>query len=90
MALLLFATGALEQGNKCADVAVVAGGAKHRSSDTAIRYSLAGNIAKKLTQAKHFSNSPSGTTFWAKRVAEDRFGRYVLALSVAGGSNSGK
>jgi hypothetical protein len=45
--LLLFDTGALEQGNKCADVAVV-GGAKHSSSDTTIRYaySLTGNIAK--------------------------------------------
>jgi hypothetical protein len=32
VSLLLFDTGALEQGNKCADVAVV-GGAKHSSSD---------------------------------------------------------
>jgi hypothetical protein len=57
---------------------------------TTIRYSLTGNIAKKLTQAKSFSNSPFGTTFWAQRAAEDRFGRYILALSVAGGSSSGK
>jgi hypothetical protein len=87
--LLLFATGALEQGNKCSDVAVV-GGAKQIVVPTTIRYSLTGNIAKKLTQAKSFSNSPSGTTFWAQGVAEDRFGCYILALSVAGGSKSGK
>jgi hypothetical protein len=36
---------------------------------TTIRYSLTGNIAKRLTQAKNFSNSPSGTTFWAQGVA---------------------
>ena len=53
---------------------------------TTIRYSLTGNIAKKLTQAKNFSNSPSGTTFWAAGAAEERDGRYFLALSVAGGS----
>jgi hypothetical protein len=57
---------------------------------TTIRYSLTGNITKKLTQAKNFSNSPSGTTFWAQGVAEARFGRYFSALSVAGGSKSGK
>jgi hypothetical protein len=51
-----------------------------------IRYSLTGNITKKLTQAKNFSNSPFGTTFWAQGAAEDRGGRYFLALSVAGGS----
>jgi hypothetical protein len=34
-----------------------------------------------LTQAKNFSNSP---------FAEDRFGRYFLAPSVAGGSSSGE
>jgi hypothetical protein len=47
-----------------------------------------------LTQAKNFSNSPSGTTttttFWAAGAAEDRVGRYFLALSVAGGSSSGE
>jgi hypothetical protein len=32
---------------------------------TTNRYSLAGNITKKLTQAKSFSNSPFGTAFWA-------------------------
>jgi hypothetical protein len=32
VSLLLFATAALEQGNKCSDVAVV-GGAKHSRSD---------------------------------------------------------
>ena len=53
---------------------------------TTNRYSLTGNTAIKFTQAKNFSNSPSGTTFWAAGVAEDRFGRYFLALSVAGGS----
>jgi hypothetical protein len=53
---------------------------------TTLRYSLTGNIAKKLTQAKNFSNSPSGTTFWAQGAAEDQFGCYILALSVAGGS----
>jgi hypothetical protein len=53
-------------------------------------YSLTGNTAIKLTQAKNFSNSPSGTTFWAQGVAEDRFGCYILALSVAGGRKSGK
>ena len=57
---------------------------------TTNRNSLTGNIAKKLTQAKNFSNSPFGTTFWAQGVAEDRFGRYFLALSVAGGSSSGE
>ena len=49
---------------------------------TTIRYSLTVNIAKKLTQAKNFSNSPSGTTFWAAGAAGDRLGRYVLARSV--------
>jgi hypothetical protein len=53
-------------------------------------YSLTGNMAIKLTQAKNFSNSPSGTTFWAEGAAEDRLGRYFLALSVADGSSSGK
>ena len=53
---------------------------------TTFPYSLTGDIAKKLTQAKSFSNSPSGTTFWAAGAAEDRDGRYFLALSVAGGS----
>ena len=53
---------------------------------TTIRFSLTANIAKKLTQAKRFSNSPSGTTLWAAGAAEDRDGRYFLALSVAGGS----
>ena len=53
---------------------------------TTIPYSLTGNIAKKLTQAKNFSNSPSGTTFWAAGAAEERDGRYFLALSVGGGS----
>jgi hypothetical protein len=53
---------------------------------TTIRYSLTANIAKKLTQAINFSNSPSGATFWAAGAAEDRFGRYFLAPSVAGGS----
>jgi hypothetical protein len=48
---------------------------------TTIPYSLTGNSAKKLTQAKNFSNSPSGTTFWAAGAAEDRGGRYFLALS---------
>jgi hypothetical protein len=52
---------------------------------TTIRYWLTGNIAKKLTQAKNFSNSPSGTTFWAAGAAGDRSSRYFLALSVAGG-----
>jgi hypothetical protein len=51
-----------------------------------IRYWLTGSIAKTLTQAKNFSNSPSGTTFWAAGVAGDRFGRSFLALSIAGGS----
>jgi hypothetical protein len=53
---------------------------------TTTHYSLTGNIAKKLTQAKNFSNSPSGTTFWAAGAAEDRDGRYFLAPSVGGGS----
>jgi hypothetical protein len=66
--LLLFATGALEQGNNCADVTV--GVERNTVVPTTIRYSLTGNIAKKLTQAKNFSNSPSGTTFWAQGVAE--------------------
>jgi hypothetical protein len=57
---------------------------------TTMRYWLTGNIAKKLTQAKNFSNSPSGTTFWAAGVAGDRFGRYVLARSVAGGSKKSR
>ena len=57
---------------------------------TTIRYWLTGNIAKKLTQAKNFSNSPSGTTFWAAGVAGDRFGRYVLARPVAGGSKKNR
>jgi hypothetical protein len=45
-----------------------------------------------LTQAKNFSNSPSGTTFWAEGVAEDLAGRYFLALRlcIAGCSNSGE
>jgi hypothetical protein len=34
---------------------------------TTNRNSLTGNIAKKLTQAKNFSNSPFGTAFWAQR-----------------------
>jgi hypothetical protein len=55
---------------------------------TTIRYSLTGNITKNMTQAKNFSNSPFGTNFWAQGVAEDRGGRYFLALSVAGGSSS--
>ena len=53
---------------------------------TTNRYSLTGNPAIKFTQAKNFSNSPSGTTFWAAGAAGDRDGRYFLALSVAGGS----
>jgi hypothetical protein len=57
---------------------------------TTNRYSLTGNTAIKLTQAKNFSNSPSGKTFWAQGVAEDRFGCYILTLSVAGGSKSEK
>jgi hypothetical protein len=56
------------------------------AAPTTIRYWLAGNIAKKLTQAKNFPNSPSGTTFWAAGAAGDRSGRYFLAPSVAGGS----
>jgi hypothetical protein len=47
---------------------------------TAIRYSLTGNTARNLTQAKSFSNSPSGTFFWAEGAAEDQLGRYFLAL----------
>jgi hypothetical protein len=59
---------------------------------TTIRYSLTGNIAKELTQARSSSNSLFGKTFWAQGVAEaeDRFGRYFLALSVTGGSSSGE
>jgi hypothetical protein len=57
---------------------------------TTNRYSLTGNITKKLTQAKNFSNSPFGTTFWAQGLLEDRDGRYFLAPSVAGGSSSGE
>ena len=57
---------------------------------TTNRYSLTGNTAITFTQAKNFSNSPSGTTFWAAGAAEERGGRYFLALSVAGGSKSGK
>jgi hypothetical protein len=60
------------------------------AAPTTICYSLTGNIAKKLIQAKNFSNSPSGTTFGAEGVAEGRFGRYFLALLVAGGSNNVK
>ena len=55
---------------------------------TTNRYSLTGNPAIKFTQAKNFSNSPSGTTFWAAGVAGDRLGRYVLARSVTDGSES--
>jgi hypothetical protein len=39
-----------------------------------------------LRRMHSLSNSPSGATFWAAGAAEDRFGRYFLALSVAGGS----
>jgi hypothetical protein len=87
VSLLLFATGALEQGNKCADVAVV-GGAKHSSSDNISL--LADRKCCQKVDSKNFSNSPFGTTFWAQGVAEDRFGRYMLALSVAGGRISGE
>ena len=55
---------------------------------TTNRYSLTGNPAIKFTQAKNFSNSRSGTTFWAAGVAGDRLGRYVLARSVTDGSES--
>jgi hypothetical protein len=51
----------LEEGNKFADVAVV-GVERSIVVPTTIRYSLTGDIAKKLTQAKSFSNSPSGTS----------------------------
>jgi hypothetical protein len=57
---------------------------------TTNRYSLTGNITKKLTQDKNFSNSPFGTNVWAQGVAEDRGGRYFLAHLVAGGSSSGE
>jgi hypothetical protein len=53
---------------------------RNKAVPTTNRYSLTGNTAIKLTQAKNFSNSPSGTTFWAQGVAEDRFGCYILAL----------
>ena len=43
---------------------------------TTNRYSLTGNTAIKFTQAKNFSNSPSGTTFWAAGVAGDRLDYY--------------
>jgi hypothetical protein len=89
VSLLLFATGALEQGNKCADVAVV-GGAKHSSSDNNSLLADRKYYQKVDSQAKNFSNSPFGATFWAQGVAEDRFGRYFLAPSVAGGSSSGE
>jgi hypothetical protein len=56
---------------------------------TTFPYSLTGDITKKLAHARSSSNSPSGTTFWAAGAAEDRDGRYFLALSVAGGSKLG-
>jgi hypothetical protein len=62
------------------------GGAKYSSSDNNSLLADRKYIVKRLTQAKNFSNSPSGTTFWAAGAAEDRFGRYFLALSVVGGS----
>jgi hypothetical protein len=61
---------------------------------TANRYSLTGNTAIKLTQAKNFSNSPSGTTFWTfglkGLLRTESVATFYLALSIAGGSKSGK
>jgi hypothetical protein len=92
--LLSFATGALEQPNKFSGLVGV-GGVKHSSSDN--KWLLADRreygLEADLAQAKDFSNLPSGTDelrrrYRAEGVAEDRAGRYFLAPSVAGGSNS--
>jgi hypothetical protein len=87
--LLLFATGASEQGKKCSDVAAV-GGAKHSSSDN-----------KSLLADRQYGHKVDSDqkllqfAFWdiflgSRGCAEDRFDCYILALSVAGGRKRGK
>jgi hypothetical protein len=88
--LLSFATGALALEQPVSGIVVV-GGVKHSSSDNKWQladrqYGLEADLGQKLLQFAFWD------IFFGLKgaVAEDRASRYILALSVAGGSKSRK